>query len=447
MEVLNRKPLGSERAYAISRGMRTFNSVSLLTATTLTSFPDVVLPLVRTGKLGSWMKGWSQRWMGDPSYKQAARDIGVGIENLIHDNMTHMAGDGSQRFTHAFFNATMLTPWTNMQREVSALVGFNALKSEADAARRQISNGRAGSRRHRTAQRFLKRYGLEEYGQQGGPRLDDIRTHTKDDKVRYAIMRFVNETIFTPDPNDVPMWAQTPVGSLVFQLKSFPIMMGRMSKDVVKEAGKGNVAPLAMLLTVGAGFGMGANAAKDLILSRGGKGDERKLRNRKLDKTFIGAGLGYAGFDVENSTWMNAKNEVTLGLTPNEFLGWWVEGLLAMGGLGLIAEMMGNAAAQADNGMYGVSRVLSSVGGLPVAGVIEGYQGVQGLLTQKSSDLRTVGRTLARRVPGAGPYRPFQTWGAEALGGKKKRRGKGRSKKRVKPNWTGLPQGNVKKRS
>ena len=57
--------------------------------------------------------------------------------------------------------------------------------------------------------------------------MGEIGTLSKDDNFRYAIMRFVNETIFTPDPNDVPMWAQHPVGAMIFQLKSFPLMMMR----------------------------------------------------------------------------------------------------------------------------------------------------------------------------------------------------------------------------
>jgi hypothetical protein len=451
LNVLNRKPLGSERAYSTTRKIKTFNSVSLLSWTTLTSFPDVVLPLVRSGKLGAWGKGWAQRWMGDPSYKQAARDIGVGIENLIHDNMTYMAGDGSQRFTNAFFNATLLTPWTNLQREVAALVGFNALKAEADAARRQVSNGRGGNFRHKKAMRFLKRYGLEEYGEAGGPRLDDIRSHVTDDKVRYAIMRFVNETIFTPDPNDVPMWAQTPWGGLAFQLKSFPIMMGRMSKDVIKEAGHGNVAPLALLLTAGAGFGMGANAAKDLILGRGGKsGTERKLRERRLDKTFVGDIAKALGGDIENSQFMNEDNLATLGFTPNEFLGWWVEGLLAMGGLGLVAEMAFNSAAQADNGSYGQIRVLSAVAGPSVGIGVDALKGVSAAMDiDNSSKARDFGRSVGRRIPVLGGIKSFQESAAEFAGGEAKTRGSRSGNFGgwiTKTNWVGLPQGNTKKR-
>jgi hypothetical protein len=451
MDVLNRKPLGSERAYSTSRKIRTFNSVTLLSWTTLTSMPDVVLPLVRTGSPGAWVKGWGQRWMGDPSYKQAARDIGVGIENLIHDNMTHMAGDGSQRFTHAFFNATLLTPWTNMQREVSALVGFNALKSEADAARRAISNGKAGGHRHKKALRFLERYGLEEYGEAGGPRLDDIRTHTGDDKVRYAIMRFVNETIFTPDPNDVPMWAQTPWGSLIFQLKSFPVMMGRMSMDVLKEAKHGNIAPLAMLLTAGSAFGMGANAAKDLIRGRGGEqGGEHKLRERRLHKTFVNNLSEAFGGDIENSEWWNTENMATLGFTPNAFFGWWVEGLMAMGGLGLIAEMAFNAADQADNGAYGRERMMNMALGPTARLPGKGAKLLDlAMNPEDNTKQRIVARETLEMVPILGGLHSAKNKFVDDWAGEAETRGSSGNK----GGWIaaaiekGMPRGNVKKRS
>jgi len=448
MNVLNRKPLGSDRAYSYSRKLRTFNSVTLLSYTTLTSFPDIVLPLVRSGRVGSWMKGWSQRWLQDPSYKQAARDIGVGIENLIHDNMTHMAGDGSQKFTHAFFNATGLTPWTNMQREVAALVGFNAIKAEADALRRLYAKGITSGIRFDKSKRFLERYGMLDYGQPSGPRLDDIRKHTQDDNVRYAIMRFTNEAIFTPDPNDVPMWAQTPWGSTIFQLKSFPIMMGRMAKDVTLEAKKGNIAPLMLMLTAGSGFGMGANAGKDLILARG-EDETRTLRDRTLDKTPVGKIFEMAGVNLEDSKSMNTPNELLMGATPNEFLGWWVEGLMAMGGLGLIAEFFFNATEQVDQGAYGKVRMFSTLGGPSVgilsdaidvsAGALEGLEGGEG----RQAVRRVIGRT-----PVLGGIKDVRESIVDYVAGEAKTRGGGGSSTSwiSTTNWVGMPPANTKKR-
>ena len=61
-----------------------------------------------------------------------------------------------------------------------------------------------------------------------------------------------------------------------------------MTKDVLSEAKNGNPKPLMYLLTVGPAFGAGANATKDLVLSRGGEDNRsRELRERRFHKTVI----------------------------------------------------------------------------------------------------------------------------------------------------------------
>ena len=356
------------------------------------------------------MKAWRQGIISDPSYRQASRDIGVGIENLVHDRMTHMAGEESQQFSNAFFNATMLTPWTNFQREISALVGFNAFKAEADKARMLIEKGDTTSTSFKNSMRFLERYGLGEYADPSGSKsLSDIRNHLDDDKIRYAVMRFVNESIFTPDPNDVPTWAQTPWGSMVFQLKSFPLMMGRMAKYTLDEAGitgdlklGSNMKPLMMLATIAPIFGGIANATKDVILQRGGEdevtGEKRVFRQRLASKQIWGKlAKEIFGADVDN--WADDPDSL------NALMGAYWEGVLAMGGLGLIAEMLHNSAAQIDNGSYGRERIFSTIGG-PAVGTAQdilkvaegGYSAIADDGGSNAKE-RTAVRSVLRRVP------------------------------------------------
>ena len=106
INVLDKKPINEDGVltHKTSRQVRAFNSISLLSWTTLTSIPDIILPAVRSGNIGAWMKAWRQGIMTDPSYRQASRDIGVGIENLVHDRMTHMAGEESQQFSANSFD-------------------------------------------------------------------------------------------------------------------------------------------------------------------------------------------------------------------------------------------------------------------------------------------------------------------------------------------------------
>ncbi|MEK9747203.1 MAG: hypothetical protein VW443_00440 [Pseudomonadales bacterium] len=359
IDLMNRRPIdgadGTSKAHKYSRSLRAFNSVTLLPFTMLTSIPDVALPLIRSGNFRAWQKAWG-KYMSDPEYRRSARRIGTAVENMMHDRMVHMAGDGNQRFSNSFFNFTLLTPWTNMNREVASLVGFEAFRAEQQNAIRAISAGKKNSQRYQRAVRFLSRYGLTgpnakiDYLAPNAPRLDDAKVFAENKEIQYALHRFVNESIFTPNPNDIPMFANTPWGALVWQLKSFPMMMARMSKYVVKEAFRtdgNNIAPLMYMLSVGVGFGVGANAIKDIVMLRGGDGEnEAKLRKRTL--TNIAEKMGY---------------DIRVDEGVDEFFGTYAEGLLAMGGLGLFVEMLYNAAEQLDNGSYGKLRILSALFG------------------------------------------------------------------------------------
>jgi hypothetical protein len=439
VNVLNKRPIddssGTGWAHRTSHKLRAFNSVTLLGFTTLTSLPDMALPLIRSGKLGAWVKGMQQWYQVDPAYRNAARDIGVGIENLVHDRMVNMAGDGSQRFQNSFFNMTLLTPWTNMQREVAALVGFNALKTEVEVAKKYALTGRTDHRNYKRAVRFLERYGLAgkdlpmgqiDFANPSTPRLDDIKAYTQNDQIRYAVMRFTNEAIFTPNPNDVPMWAQTPWGAVVFQLKSYPVMMGRMSAYIAGEAKRGNVLPAVYMLTAGTGMGAGALALKDLIQQRGGE-DERSsaLRERTLSKTLEGFG---AGSDA------GKKFIASMGMTGDDVndadaaAGWFIDGLFAMGGLGFLGELLYNSAEKLDNGLYGYTRTMGMIGGPTVGLTADAYNlaaGVRDMVTDADTDgkKRQAARIVAGRVPVMGGVKDFKEGIADTAGtaGRKKK--------------------------
>lgn len=439
MDIMNKRPLKKYSqnvgAYKISRTVKAFNSITLLAFTTLTSLGDVALPLVRSGNLKAWYKA-NKQWMGDPSYRNASKQIGVGIENLMHDRMVQMAGEGSQKLQNSFFNFTLLTPWTNMQREVAGIVGFEAFKSELARARRMKANGQEGSKAYKTAERFLRRYGMTgpeaqvDFLAEGAPMLTDIRASEmlENKALRYALLRFTNEAIYTPNPNDIPTWAQTPWGSMFFQLKSFQLMMARMSKYVYDEARHGgNYAPALYLATVGAGFGYGSAAIKDVVQSRGGEDNEsRELRERKLTSTPLGA-IPEAMFGLEE------------GSDTDKILGNYLEGMMAIGGLGLFAELLYNTAEQADNSAYGKMRIAGAIFG-PAVGTFEDavdvfVAGPAGIFDEKAARRREAVRSIVGRVPVAGGIRGFKEGVVDAVageagsGGKKKQATKfGKSK-------------------
>ena len=433
MDVLNKKPIdggtGQEARYKISRALKSFTSVSLLGFTAFTSIPDLALPLVRSGNMKAFAKAWG-KYMTDPSYRQSAKNIGVGIENLMHERMVHMAGDGNQKFANAFFNATLLTPWTNTMREAASLVGFESFKAEIDRAMRMKRMGKTGTRSYQTAVRYLERYGLtgenaaHDFLSTGAHRLDSLpKNEAIEMQVQMAMLRFTNEAIFTPNPNDVPLWGQGPWGSMIFQLKSFPFMMQRMGKYMMDERSHGNWYPLIYMATAGVGMGAVSMGVKDHLQFRGGE-DERSFAGRDRSMTASKQGLAEVlGIEEDSLT--------------DEYLGVWIDGLLAVGGLGFLGEALYNGAANAE-GNFGAMRTLSTLAGPQVGTYEVAFSVGAGLKEQvqnaildedENNATRVAARNVLRRVPVGGGVTSAKEAlvdkiAGEAQGRKKKKSGK-----------------------
>jgi len=202
MNTMGKKPMDTNQGIittGFSRGFRTFNNISLLAFTTLASIPDIGMPLIRSGNFMAGYQGW-KKYMSDPHYREMARNVGVGIENVMHEKMAHMYHDTASKMSNSFFNFTFLNQWTNIQREASALIGYESFKAEARKAQDLLARGMQDGRKYKTAMRYLNRYGLEEYGRAGAPALDDSFDLMNNDKIRYAVMRFTNER--KPRPMD-----------------------------------------------------------------------------------------------------------------------------------------------------------------------------------------------------------------------------------------------------
>ena len=157
------------------------------------------------------------------------------------------------------------------------------------------------NRKFKKAYRILRAYGLDEL-LATNQRIDDFDSfipspsdspQRADAKARLqeAVIKFSNQTIFTPNANDIPLFAQSPVGQIVYQLKSFPMMMGRLSYDVGRLAvaadpqtgGGRRFSPAVMLATVAPIVGGGgANLVKDYVQARGEE-NTRQPRDRSFN--------------------------------------------------------------------------------------------------------------------------------------------------------------------
>ena len=423
---------GGKAGLRASRALRTFNNVTLLGFTTLTSLGDLVLPIIRSGSFTDWTKSVYQL-ATDPDYRRALKEVGIAMENITHERMLNMYGAADSKLSNAFFNATMLTPWTDMNRQVAGALGHQTFITHQRKALRSYIPGKPVSeqpRDYKIAYRYMKNFGLQEY-LEGGTKskisLSDTSLMSKDENLRKAMIRFADESIFQPNANDTPMFAQTPLGALAFQLKSFPLMMTRLAGHVIREANlskllkgdasESNIKPLLYFASLGPAFGMGALAAKDIVQMRGGEDEQSPaLRIRNAMKTL--------GYDEKIH-----GNEV-------DFWGWYMEGMLQMGGVGLLGDILHSAVTQADNGSYGQTRFLQTLGG-PSVGLVTGGLSVLGGTqdaifgtTDSNSKERTALREVATRIPVVGGIKRAREGivnmiGGEASGGGSSGWGKG----------------------
>jgi hypothetical protein len=220
-------------------------------------------------------------------------------------------------------------------------------------------------------------------------------------------MRFVNEAVFVPDANDVPLWAQGPIGAMVYQLKSFPTMAGRMSWYAVKETMAGNPRPLMYLGTAGAALGATAAGVKDVVQFRGGEDNqEAAFRVRQTGQTAIGSALHAMGFP-----------EKDLGPQEQQALAWYFDGILHLGGLGLLGEIFINTAGHIDDQNFGFNRVISSLAGPSFDTAYVGWRAVGGLKAAAFGDeeeattrasMRSGARAVAARTPILGGARAYR---------------------------------------
>jgi hypothetical protein len=401
-----------------TRTLLNFNSLSLLGFTTLSSLPDLAYPLIRSGELGATFRAW-KNMASDPSYRAAMRNTGIKIEQLSHDRIGMLYGGEGSKFTRAFFNLNMLTHWDGFVREMGGAVAWEAFKAEQ---KRALRSG-PGTRAYRMAETRLKRYGLDHYLTNGrdldNPNLLDVNGGDPD--VRQGIVKFVNELVFSHTPDDVPLWTQTPLGKLAFQLKAFPTMMGRMvlgHDGVMHRAGQfimsrgqeGSLLPLVYMLTMGTGLGMSANAIKDIVQGRGGDTqDKHALRDRKFSE--IAKKFGW---------------DANVHGPADSWLGNYAESFMMLGGLGFISDMLYQAGQSADNGAWGYMHYMEGLLGpsavaprLAWEGAVAGKDVLTGASTPAKgrSNERTFVGDMAHRIPVFGGVRSVTSYLTNQLAG------------------------------
>jgi hypothetical protein len=343
------------------------------------------------------------------------RNVGAASENIVHQRMTKAFGVDNTKFTSGFFTTTLLTGWTDMMRDISAAVAYEHFRSQSRIAR-EAPNTRQG----RIAKQILNEAGLQELYKSNMNIESIMRSggeseHPYREQLASSIVKFTNQSIFTPNANDQPLWAQTPGWQIVFQLKSFPLMMTRMGRDVVSDAlnkgseGERRLAPLLYFAGLGPMFGSGVVFAKDVVQGRGGEENrEFAVRDRALTDKFTMA------------------EEFGLKENADQLLGWYVDGLMQMGGLGLIGQLMYDSAAQIDNGAYGKWRVAELLGGPSLGLFSDAFEVASGAADatldafgaeSTNSKERSAVREILGRAPILGGVTAFREGGTDFIAG------------------------------
>lgn len=443
---------GNKSLRRVSSILSTFNALTLLSMATVASLPDMGLPLIRSGSMKAYMTGLAKNISaainGDPEYRNALAAVSTSIGASIQESLIGMHSGRTGRLGNAFFQATGLTPWTRLQRNIAASVGFESIKANQALVKRLRSEGATDTVKYRRAMRALRQVGLGHLAD--GQPLRDLQDHANDEAIRRALHRFADQTVFMPNKTDIPLWAQDPLGRLVFQFKSYPLMFGRMVRRTFSEAlafetgGRdmtwqeiakawrtgqldklkyaGDVKPLLYLLTVGPALGYGAAAARDVIVGRNEEADDvpslawHSVRDRSLTQVLESLGVEGVGPDDP---------------AIDALIGGYVEGMMALGALGMVADMIHQTAIQLDHGAYGQTRTLGLIFGPTVGTILDAQAALAGaadaardaVFDAESSNApeRTAVRGLFRRLPLVGSFRSLSESVVDLVAGEAER--------------------------
>ena len=173
------------------------------------------------------------------------------------------------------------------------------------------------------------------------------------------------------------------------------------------------------MATAGVGVGAASISIKDHVQQRGGE-DERTFANRDRSMTASKPALAeMLGIDEDSLT--------------DEALGWWIDGLMAVGGLGFLAEMLYNSATQLEDGSkWSYVRMMGGVFG-PQVGTTElayntaamGQEQVKNLITGENENSKTrVGmNSLGGRIPVLGGVASIRKALTDTVAGEPKKPG------------------------
>lgn len=410
--------------------MTSLNNMTMLSMATIASLSDVGLIGVRSGEFKPFLTGikatLKQMAGGDQAERDAIRSLGVQFETDRMNNFLNNNNGRIQGMNNAFFKATGLTQWTAFSRQMSANVGFEAIKCFQRQAREAIASGNQNSLTYRKAMYWLRTLGLNDPEFINGRALTsyadmieackaDPSLESMNEKVARAVVKFVNQSAFAPNRADTPAWAQSGFGRLVFQFKSYPLMLGRLTKwalDSARLKNGANIKPLVLLATLGVGMGAGGQALRDVISGRNidyeddgqSFADMHSVKQRLASEICRQLGWEFWADNLE-------------GTQADSIIGWYASGLMGLGALGVIGDFAFNLTESTQDGAYGELNVAKQLFGPSFGTVMDAYHVAKtgynmtaeglGIKSERPSnkDERRAFSVLESRIPVVGGFR------------------------------------------
>jgi len=212
-------PVNARRTMA---WIMTYQNMRLLLFSTLSAFPDIVGPAIRSGSMKSAFKslrdGFREIADKGSDLNEMARTWGIISDTLNQHVLTehfdnHWLPERARKLNDKFFRAIQLERWTNFTRAAALAVGRDFIKRKA------AEGDSAALAELGLTPDDVKAWiasGERTFGAGG---FDS--TAESDRRVAEALIQFVNESVARPNASQRPLWASNPAFMLLFHLKSF----------------------------------------------------------------------------------------------------------------------------------------------------------------------------------------------------------------------------------
>ena len=224
----------------VSGAMRAFNRVTKLGLSAILNAGQLTNTATKGGFFRTVKDAGKFLTKNDRDFIDAT---GVNADSVLSNlrEQTGVSGKITGKITAPGFNAV-----ERLNRGTSALVG----RDMANVLHEKAIAGDAN------AEQALRQLGVE----------GDLGPELTPQQQIQAARKFVEQTQFKVDPQDLPAWANSPMGKMAAQFRTFSYKQQKfMWDEVVKQATQGNVLPLLRFVTVGSAVGYVTGQARGVL--------------------------------------------------------------------------------------------------------------------------------------------------------------------------------------